>query len=217
MDLTLWQYQFRIIMLGDSTVGKSSLLKRYTEDLFLESINQTVGVDFYVSFLEVEPGVRVKLQFWDTAGQERFRSVTRSYYRNSVGGLLVFDMTNRDSFDHIKGWHDEVRERVQPHKVLFVLVGQKSDRERVVSREEAEKLAGQLGLPYVEASAKTGHNVRECFELLTRRVYQGLLSGEVELQEGWDGIKCAAPQALQFQKASISQASTAPKKKKCCE
>lgn len=73
MDLTLWQYQFRIIMLGDSTVGKSSLLKRYTEDLFLESINQTVGVDFYVYFLEVEPGVRVKLQFWDTAGQERFR------------------------------------------------------------------------------------------------------------------------------------------------
>lgn len=73
MDLTLWQYQFRIIMLGDSTVGKSSLLKRYTEDLFLESINQTVGVDFYVHFLEVEPGVRVKLQFWDTAGQERFR------------------------------------------------------------------------------------------------------------------------------------------------
>ncbi|MED6271861.1 Ras- protein Rab-39B, partial [Characodon lateralis] len=72
MDLTLWQYQFRIIMLGDSTVGKSSLLKRYTEDLFLESINQTVGVDFYVHFLEVEPGVRVKLQFWDTAGQERF-------------------------------------------------------------------------------------------------------------------------------------------------
>ena len=73
MDLTLWQYQFRIIMLGDSTVGKSSLLKRYTEDLFLETINQTVGVDFYVHFLEVEQGVRVKLQFWDTAGQERFR------------------------------------------------------------------------------------------------------------------------------------------------
>lgn len=73
MDLTLWQYQFRIIMLGDSTVGKSSMLKRYTEDLFMECLNQTVGVDFYVHFLEVEPDVRVKLQFWDTAGQERFR------------------------------------------------------------------------------------------------------------------------------------------------
>ncbi|KAI3361207.1 hypothetical protein L3Q82_013404 [Scortum barcoo] len=222
MDLTLWQYQFRIIMLGDSTVGKSSLLKRYTEDLFLESINQTVGVDFYVHFLEVETGVRVKLQFWDTAGQERFRSVTRSYYRNSVGGLLVFDMTNRASFDHIKEWHAEVCERVQPHKVLFVLVGQKSDRdtqgERAVSRAEAEKLASQLGMPYVEVSAKTGQNVREAFELLTRRVYQGLLSGEVELQEGWDGVKCAAPQALQLQRASLAQPSTAPKSnKKCCD
>ncbi|XP_047453872.1 ras-related protein Rab-42b isoform X2 [Mugil cephalus] len=221
MDLTLWQYQFRIIMLGDSTVGKSSLLKRYTEDLFLETLNQTVGVDFYVHFLEVEPGIRVKLQFWDTAGQERFRSVTRSYYRNSVGGLLVFDMTSRDSFDHIIDWHAEVRERVQPHTVLFVLVGQKSDRdahgERAVSREEAEKLAGQLGMPYVEASAKTGENVRESFELLTRRIYQGLLSGEVELQEGWDGVKCTAPQSLQLKRASMSQPGSPHKdNKKCC-
>jgi len=133
----------------------------------------------------------------------------------------VFDMTSRDSFDHVKEWHAEVCERVQPHKVLFILVGQKRDRdtygERVVSREEAEKLAGQLGMPYVEASAKTGHNVKESFELLARRVYQGLLSGEVELQEGWDGVKCAAPQALQLQRASNSQPSTAPKiNKKCC-
>ncbi|KAM3613563.1 uncharacterized protein V6R79_001469 [Siganus canaliculatus] len=221
MDLSTWQYQFRIIMLGDSTVGKSSVLKRYTEDMFLESINETVGVDFYVHFLEVEPGVRVKLQFWDTAGQERFRSVTRSYYRNSVGGLLVFDMTNRVSFDHIKEWHAEVCERVQPYKVLFILVGQKSDREphgeRVVGREEAEKLAGQLGMPYVEVSAKTGHNVKDAFELLTQRVYQGLLSGEVELQEGWDGVKCAEPQTLQLRRASLAQLSATPKQsRKCC-
>ncbi|XP_056157724.1 ras-related protein Rab-42b [Lampris incognitus] len=221
MDLTLWQYQFRIIMLGDSTVGKSSLLKRYTEDTFLESINQTVGVDFHVHFLEVEPGVRVKLQFWDTAGQERFRSVTRSYYRNSVGGLLVFNLTNRASFEHIKDWHAEVCEWVQPHRVLFVLVGHKSDRdapgERDVSKEEAEKLAGQLGVPYVEASAKTGHKVTEAFELLTRRVYQGLMSREVELREGWDGVKCSGPRALQLQRASLTRSAVTPKpSKKCC-
>lgn len=219
MDLTLWQYQFRIIMLGDSTVGKSSLLKRYTEDLFFDTINQTLGVDFYVHFLEVEPGIRVKLQFWDTAGQERFRSVTRSYYRNSVGGLLVFDITNRASFNHVKEWHSEVCERVQPHRVVFVLVGHKSDMDsgdRAVSREEAERLAGQLGVPYLETSAKTGHKVREAFETLGRRVYQGLLSGEVELQEGWDGVKCSAPQALQLRRASMAQASTSTKEKKCC-
>ncbi|XP_036394930.1 ras-related protein Rab-42b [Megalops cyprinoides] len=217
MDLSLWQYQFRIIMLGDSTVGKSSLLKRYTEDVFLESINQTVGVDFYVHFLEVEPGVRIKLQFWDTAGQERFRSVTRSYYRNSVGGLLVFDLGNRASFEHVQDWHAEVRERVQPHTVLFVLVGHKSDREadgeRVVGREEAERLAGQLGAPYVEASSKTGQSVVEAFELLTRRVYQGLRSGEVQMREGWDGVKCSAPRAMQLRS---SQHATPSKENKSC-
>ncbi|XP_028985417.1 ras-related protein Rab-42b [Betta splendens] len=220
MDLTLWQYQFRIIMLGDSTVGKSSLLKRYTEDLFLESLNQTVGVDFYVHFVEVEPEVRVKLQFWDTAGQERFRSVTRSYYRNSVGGLLVFDITNLASFNHIKEWHAEVCERVRPHRVLFVLVGHKSDQEaqgeRVVSREEAQRLAAQLGVSYVEASAKTGHGVTQAFELLAQQIYQGLLSGEIQLQEGWDGVKCTSPQALQLHRDSVAQPSPAPLKKKCC-
>ncbi|KAJ8367587.1 hypothetical protein AAFF_G00314760 [Aldrovandia affinis] len=215
MDLTLWQYQFRIIMLGDSTVGKSSLLKRYTEGVFLETIDQTVGVDFYVHFLEVEPGVRVKLQFWDTAGQERFRSVTRSYYRNSVGGLLVFDLTSRASFDHVREWHAEVLERVRPHGVLFVLVGHKSDRvserpggaggqgegERAVSRDEAERLAGQLGAPYVEASSKTGGGVAEAVELLARRVYRALRSGEMELRHGWDGVKCSAPRALELRPA----------------
>ncbi|CAL8359223.1 unnamed protein product [Arctogadus glacialis] len=226
MDLSLWQYQFRIIMLGDSTVGKSSLLKRYTEDAFLENINQTVGVDFYVHFLEVEPGVRIKLQFWDTAGQERFRSVTRSYYRNSVGGLLVFDVTNRASFDHVKDWHDEVCERVVPHRVMFTLLGHKSDcdaddhSERVISREEAEKLASRMGMPYVEASAKTGNNVQEAFDVLSRRIYDGLLSGEVELREGWDGVKCTTPQGLNVQReGAAGQPQTAngtKRKKKCC-
>uniref|UniRef100_A0A674E004 RAB42, member RAS oncogene family n=1 Tax=Salmo trutta TaxID=8032 RepID=A0A674E004_SALTR len=130
-------YQFRII--------KSSLLKRYTDEIFLDCINQTVGVDFYVHFLEVETGVRVKLQFWDT--QARRGSVTRSYIHNSVGDLLVFDLTNR-AFEHVQEWHAEVCEHVQPHTA---------------------------------------------FELLTGRVYQGLLSGEVELQEDWDRVKCLAP------------------------
>ncbi|XP_036442855.1 ras-related protein Rab-42b [Colossoma macropomum] len=219
MDLTLWQYQFRIIMLGDSTVGKSSMLKRYTEDEFLECINQTVGVDFYVYFLEVEPGVRVKLQFWDTAGQERFRSVTRSYYRNSVGALLVFDVGNRTSFERVQEWHAEVCEHVRPHAVLFVLVGHKSDREeageRVVSREEAERLAAQLGAPYVEASAKTGHNIQVPFELLSRRVYQGLQAGEVQLREGWDGVKSSVPHNQKITTTKLQNNDTNTQSKRC--
>ncbi|KAI5619445.1 ras-related protein Rab-3B-like [Silurus asotus] len=219
MDLTLWNYQFRIIMLGDSTVGKSSMLKRYTEDRFLECINETVGVDFYVHFLEVEPGMMVKLQFWDTAGQERFRSVTRSYYRNSVGGMLVFDLGNRASFEHIKEWYEEVCDHVMPHSMIFLLVGHKSDREsdgeRTVSKVEAEKLAAQYGTPYVEASSKTGENIERCFEVLTRRIYQGLLSGEVRMREGWDGIKSSVLQA-QKQLQSLQDTVQMQEKKSCC-
>uniref|UniRef100_A0A8C3SKF6 Ras-related protein Rab-39B n=1 Tax=Chelydra serpentina TaxID=8475 RepID=A0A8C3SKF6_CHESE len=158
---------FRVIMLGDSTVGKSSLLKRYTEGAFLDSINQTVGVDFYVQFVELEPGLRIKLQFWDTAGQERFRSVTRSYYRNSAGAVLMFDLTNRASFESIKEWHREVTDTVKPFHVVFVLVGHKSDLvpQRQVERKEAEKLASSLGAKYIETSAKSNSNVDDAFQL----------------------------------------------------
>lgn len=131
----------------------------------------------------------------------------------------MFDLTNRASFDHIKEWHAEVCEHVRPHKVLFILVGQKSDQGaqgQVVSRDEAESLAGHLGVPYVEVSAKSGQNVKNAFEILAREVYQGLLSGEIQLQEGWDGVKCAAPHVLQLHRASQTQSTTAPKKKKKC-
>ncbi|NXI52553.1 RB39A protein, partial [Chloroceryle aenea] len=163
-----WQYQFRVIMLGDSTVGKSSLLRRYTEGVFLDAVNQTVGVDFYVQFVELEPGPRGKLQFWATAGQNRSprfslhpRSVTRSYYRNSAGGMLLFDLTNRASFESIRQWHREVTDTIQPFRIVFLLVGHKSDLagQRRVGRKEAEKLAASLGVQYVETSAKDASNV----------------------------------------------------------
>ncbi|XP_029475401.1 ras-related protein Rab-39B-like [Rhinatrema bivittatum] len=192
---SLWHYQFRIILLGDSTVGKSSLLKRYTEGAFLDLINQTVGVDFYVQFLEVEPGVYVKLQFWDTAGQERFRSVTRSYYRNSAGGLLMFDLANRKTFENIRSWHREVTEWVQPVKMVFLLVGHKSDLEaqRQVPHEEAEMLAASLGMTYIETSAKTNSNVEAAFQQLTQEIYHTVNLGQAGSQEDWDGVKCRLP------------------------
>ncbi|NXA28922.1 RB39A protein, partial [Ibidorhyncha struthersii] len=168
-----WQYQFRVIMLGDSTVGKSSLLRRYTEGVFLDAINQTVGVDFYVQFVELEPGLKVKLQFWDTAGQERFRSVTRSYYRNSAGGMLLFDITNRASFESIRQWHREVTDTVQPFRIIFLLVGHKSD------------LAGQRRGGREEGG--------EAFQMLTLAIYQGLQTGWLAATEAWDGVKCSIP------------------------
>uniref|UniRef100_A0A8B9QC39 RB39B protein n=1 Tax=Apteryx owenii TaxID=8824 RepID=A0A8B9QC39_APTOW len=195
---TRWHYQFRVIMLGDSTVGKSSLLRCYTEGVFLDAVNQTVGVDFYVRHVELEPGLRVKLQFWDTAGQERFRSVTRSYYRNSAGGMLLFDLTNRASFESIRQWHREVTDTVRPFRIVFVLVGHKSDlvAERRVSRREAEKLAAALGAQYVETSAKDGSNVAQAFQVLTLAIYQALQTGLLAPTEAWDGVKSSLPLPL---------------------
>ncbi|XP_009984426.1 PREDICTED: ras-related protein Rab-39A-like, partial [Tauraco erythrolophus] len=156
-----WQYQFRVIMLGDSTVGKSSLLRRYTEGVFLDAVNQTVGMDFYVQFVELEP------------------SVTRSYYRNSAGGMLLFDLTNRASFESIRQWHREVTDTVQPFRMVFLLVGHKSDLagQRRVGRKEAEKLAASLGVQYVETSAKDASNVVQAFQMLTLAIYQALQTG----------------------------------------
>ncbi|NXK90883.1 RB39B protein, partial [Formicarius rufipectus] len=190
-----WQYQFRVIMLGDSTVGKSSLLRRYTEGVFLDAANQTVGVDFYVQFVELEPGLRVKLQFWDTAGQERFRSVTRSYYRNSAGAMLLFDITNRASFESARRWHRDVADTVQPFCTVFLLVGHKSDLggQRRVARGEAEGLAASLGAQYVETSAKDASNVALAFRMLTVGIYRALLSGRLAPTEAWDGVKSRVP------------------------
>ncbi|KHJ80812.1 Ras family protein, partial [Oesophagostomum dentatum] len=114
----LFHYQYRVIIIGDSTVGKSSLLKYFTEGKssllkyftegkVAEISDPTVGVDFYARMIELRPGFRVKLQLWDTAGQEKFRSITRSYYRNSVGVMLVYDISNRVRFENINGWLHE--------------------------------------------------------------------------------------------------------------
>nr|CAI5858448.1 unnamed protein product [Callosobruchus analis] len=121
----IFDYQFRLILIGDSTV------------------------DFFARLIEVKDGTRIKLQLWDTAGQERFRSITKSYYRNSVGALLVYDICNRSSFEHIPQWMAEARRHIEPHRPVFALVGCKLDLvanggQREVSKEEAKHFAGIL-------------------------------------------------------------------------
>ncbi|XP_060114522.1 ras-related protein Rab-42-like [Heteronotia binoei] len=186
-----WHYQFRVILLGDSTVGKTSLLRRYTERYFLPDPCPTVGVEFYSKIMELPPGIKVKLQLWDTAGQERFRSITRSFYRNAVGVFLVFDMTNRRSFENIFEWHNEVTTAQTMEKVIFLLIGHKSDRqsEYRVSIEEAEGMATCLGTRFIGTSAKDNMNVDLAFDTMTNAIYEALRKKEIDLQEGWDGIK----------------------------
>ncbi|XP_051577815.1 ras-related protein Rab-39A-like [Myxocyprinus asiaticus] len=187
MDVSRWKYQFKIIMLGCDNVRKSCLLERYIKGLFPEHIYATIVTGLSIHYLEVEPGVIVKLQLFDTPGLEFFRTMMHVYVHNSAGCLLVFDLSDYNSFSYLKRWHTELIKSLHPHTAHFVLVGHKSDRnEWEVTREEAELLASEFGAQYIEASAKTGHNVVESFEMLTRHIYQGILQGEVQA-----GVTCS--------------------------
>lgn len=186
----LFEYQFRLILIGDSTVGKSSLLKYFTDGKFAEVSDPTVGVDFFARLIEVNDGKRIKLQLWDTAGQERFRSITKSYYRNSVGVLLVYDVGNRASFEHIPLWMQEASRHIEPHRPAFTLVGCKVDiPTRIVSVDEAKAFAALHDMPHIETSAKTGAGVETAFRALTQVVYDRVNSGEYKVEDGWDGVK----------------------------
>lgn len=125
--------------------------------------------------------------------------MTRSYYRNSAGGMLLFDLTNRASFESIRRWHREVTDTIQPFRMVFLLVGHKSDLagQRRVGQREAEKLAASLGVQYVETSAKDASNVVQAFQMLTVAIYQALQTGRLVATEAWDGVKSSVPlQAL---------------------
>uniref|UniRef100_V9L805 Ras-related protein Rab-39B n=1 Tax=Callorhinchus milii TaxID=7868 RepID=V9L805_CALMI len=185
-----YDYLFKLLLIGDSGVGKSCLLLRFADDTYTESYISTIGVDFKIRTIELE-GKTIKLQIWDTAGQERFRSITRAYYRNSVGGLLLFDITNRRSFQNVHEWLQEAKVHVQPFQIVFVLVGHKCDlaAQRHVSREEAEKLAAAYHMKYIETSARDSINVEQAFTELTRDIYELVRRGEITMQEGWEGVK----------------------------
>jgi Ras-related protein Rab-1A len=158
-----YDFLFKILLIGDSGVGKSCLLLRFTDDSYTDSYISTIGVDFKIRTHEID-GKKVKLQIWDTAGQERFRTITTSYYRGAHGIIVVYDITDRDSFDNIKEWLKEI-EKYAHENVNILLVGNKVDKEikRQVTIEEASELAAEYKLKYIETSAKTNINVEKAF------------------------------------------------------
>lgn len=212
----IFEYQFRLILIGDSTVGKSTLLRSFTDGKFYDITDPTVGVDFFARLIEVRPGIRIKLQLWDTAGQERFRSITRSYYRNSVGALLLYDITRRASFEHLVDWLFEVKRHIEPQKVVYQVVACKADMEaaREVSTEEGEAFAEFYGVRFLETSAKTGYNVEETFETVARDIYSKLESGDFRLEDGWDGIKAGFSRPTLQLHADLLEAK--PESAGCC-
>jgi len=158
-----YDYLLKVVMVGDSGVGKSSLLKRFASREFTGDYISTIGVDFEIKTLEID-GKTVKLQIWDTAGQERFQNITTSYYRGAHCIILVYDITQLETFQHVHKWHRQINEHSNAN-VQILLIGNKSDltENRQVPYEEAEQMAQNLGISVFETSAKDAINVDQAF------------------------------------------------------
>jgi Ras-related protein Rab-1A len=164
------QQVFKLLLIGESRVGKSSIINRFSGDSFTDNTMSTVGVDFKNREMIIDDKP-VKLQIWDSAGQERFRSIVTSYYRGAHGVMVVYDTTARESFEKVKDWMAQLDEHAA-ESACRVLVGNKCDltSKRAVSAEEGQALAESLGVPFLETSAKTSTNVEAAFVTLARQV-----------------------------------------------
>lgn len=164
-----YDHLFKLLIIGDSGVGKSSLLLRFADNTFSGSYITTIGVDFKIRTVTVD-GERVKLQIWDTAGQERFRTITSTYYRGTHGVIVVYDVTSGESFANVKRWLHEIEQNCE--EVNKVLVGNKNDapERKVVLTEDALRFAEQMGVQLFETSAKDNINVEDMFLFVTRKV-----------------------------------------------
>ena len=164
--------KFKVLIIGDSSVGKTSLLMRHINGKFTEESVGTIGIDYRANTY-VKDGKRYDLQIWDTAGQERFRNVTKAYYRDSHAALLVFDVTNHNSFTNIPAWYAQFQDQVgrPPNELVTILVGNKSDCNTAVTINEIQNMVSQLGISsYIQTSAKDGSRVDEMFEQLLEKL-----------------------------------------------
>eukprot|EP00055_Hartaetosiga_balthica_P005009 m.14019 g.14019 ORF g.14019 m.14019 type:complete len:218 (+) comp4241_c0_seq1:51-704(+) len=187
--MTSYAYLFKYIIIGDSAVGKSCLLLQFTDNRFQMVHDLTIGVEFGARMVTIDKK-QIKLQIWDTAGQESFRSITRSYYRGAAGALLVYDVTRRDTFEHLDSWLADARTHSNPNMVIM-LIGNKSDlaENREVEYEEGERFARAHNLMFLETSAKTSSNVEDAFTSTASRIYEKIQKNIFDASNEMDGIK----------------------------
>lgn len=182
-------FVFKYIIVGDSSVGKSCFMLRFTDNRFKADHDITIGVEFGTKTIRLNK-TQIKIQIWDTAGQESFRSIARSYYRGAVGVLLMYDITNKDSFINVYRWLNEIREQ-SSHEICIMLVGNKTDRsgERKVSTEEAKEFALNNDMLFVEASALNGTNVENAFVMSSSEILKKIECGEIDMTKEHTGIR----------------------------
>ena len=195
---TEYDHVFKILMVGDSGVGKSCMLLPFVDQEYNETYISTIGVDFRIKTVEME-GKKVKLMIWDTAGQERFRTITSSYYRGAQGVMIVYDVTSDRSFSNVKQWLSEIH-RFAGENIEKVLVGNKSDQtsRKEVDYDTGKTLAEDLGIMFTETSAKNGNNIKQLFLSLASQILKNKQN------------------TLNDKKPQILDSSLFPKSKKLC-
>jgi Ras-related protein Rab-8A len=173
------EFLSKILVIGDGAVGKSCIIRRYVDNEFENAHLQTVGLDFKLKNIQLDDGNSLKAQIWDTAGQERFHSITRNYFKNAHGIILIYDVTLIESFHNVKNWIKQIKKEASD-KVSIILVGNKIDmeNERVVSNEEGEKIADEYGLKFFECSAKTGVNIEQIFKEVAKKILENFSNVE---------------------------------------
>ena len=163
---------YKVLLLGDSTVGKTCFLLRYCDKTFQDAHLSTIGLDYRVKTMTLKNKKNIKLQIWDTAGQDRFRAITKNYYKGANGIILIYDVTNLQTYENVKNWITQIREETNPNVVIY-LAGNKIDipeEERAVKTEEGKELADEYKLQFKETSAKDGINVNEVFQELVEKI-----------------------------------------------
>ncbi len=186
-------YKLKVVIIGDSGVGKTNLIKRFVSDTFNENSKATVGVEFLSKTYKINNHI-FKIELWDTAGQERYKSITSVYYKGSKGALLVYDITSKVTFDNIGKWITEIRDKTSKD-ITLMMVGNKTDlvQYREVSNEQALNKAKTLGIPLMETSALDSTNVKEAFHDLLKEMYKDMKSklqnDNNNLKDNGEGLK----------------------------
>lgn len=217
------KYEFKIVLLGDAAVGKTCLLKRYMKNEFSDEHQCSVGVEFESKSISLDQNTVAVVKIWDTCGEEKFKSMTRQYYRDANGILLLFDLTSPSSFMNLKGWIHDLENTINVNNVAIILVGTKADLEKKVSSDEVDKFISKYSfLEYVEISAKTGMNIELVFDKILREMVDNAKKENDEDEDGTNEVinknekKEASP--ANNTKFTIDQNQGKPKKEKkgCC-
>ena len=208
-DQNKYDYMFRYIIVGDSNVGKSCLLLQFTDNKFRQNHEATIGVEFGGKTIEIN-NKKIKIQIWDTAGQEIYQAITRGYYKGATGAFVVYDITRKETFEHVEKWLEDVRTNASKD-IQVILIGNKKDleSERIISFDEGSALAEKHNILFLETSAKTSFNVKEAFVKSAEKILESILKTGFDPNKNNQNVKIS-------NKDDDEEEEIREKKKLCC-